>query len=365
MKTKNKLSLLALCLGLSFSAVAQDSVVEQIRLTQDSVRIALNEVENGASAEQGGSIDGDAKVAAFNAANKLVLKKFEEAIRMQVLVPMQMLVNQYNSVIKNTSYPAEMKTQLAENLLSQLTSMAKERQAIYFEIVQRLHINMTNFPMVAKFQTHNICYAGQFLGFETAAQEAIGQYPTWNVERDPGTECSFGGSAANSAIGYTGEFSKILRNSVSQGCYTSTCFFQTINTFVQWTSMVNSILNRDLLITLADGKKLVIKAEYFVANIRKELMATKALAKTMPGKHIPMLFSEMGEDRLSTLKKIEAQLQSPFFKKASNCQKVVSGLRGTLCRTPEGCLSESEKSVLTDRLAGQPLEDQRTLCLAK
>lgn len=361
-----KIALATLCILQVGQAFAQDSVQEQIRLTQDAVRISLNEIENGASQYSTGSLDGDEKVTAFNEANKVLLQKFEEAIRLQILTPLQVLVNEYNRTVANPVYTREVKAGLLSNLKAQIQQVADSRQLAYFNIIQGLYGGMGRFPVVTREVSDYRCeeIPTDFnIGFEDAKMKLT--YEPTNFINSNGKYCRRpSGHMNHGTFGFLNLI--VSRDFLIDGCFTSTCFLQTLNAYTVWNGIIENILKRDLDIKLQDGQNINIGINgNFISDdgekIERKFVVTAMLQKSTPNDAIMGLLPDMGQDRLSALRKIESQLTAT--KLARNCKAVVASAKNLTCRTPEGCLTAIEKALLQKRISGMPSQKQRIKCL--
>lgn len=351
---------LALSALLSFGAVAQtrsatDPISEQIRLTQDSVRIALNEVENGASQSTSSSPDGDEKIAAFNAANRAALQTFEREVRLQVLTPLQILVNQYNANLTNTTYPAEVRNQMKESLLQQLRSLANERQNIYLGAMQRLHSGMGNFPILAKYQDSSCRRYSSSSNYLRSVLTASGReiYVSGSFSlpsNQDETGCDETSLSKRIAEVAKDDVSTTMRAAILEGCFTSTCYFQTSAAYLVWSSLVKSLFGKPLLITLADGVRIEIKAvsHGLQDNERRVIVATELVAQAVPDSSITRLNLTMGVDRLNALRSLRAAVLSPTFTTATACKAATADAKDLACRTSEGCLNAQEMQMIKD-----------------
>lgn len=340
---------------LSFSAFAQveDPMAEQIRLTQDSVSIAISELENSATLQSSRSHDGDLKLAATNAAITAALRNFEERVRMRILIPLQMLVSQYNRTYSSSNLPEREKRSVLESLRQQITTMVKAKEKDYFEEVVRLHAPIGQLPVGATVTKNGGTYG--FNGFFTAN---LSRTPITFVGFPRYTDSSLAYEAFNasaSVMNFMTENHMSVVAVLSLGCYTSTCYLQTLNQATMWTSLIRASLARDLHVTLADGTPFTIKPKFEVVEFegnwtqQKHLIASGILQQATTPEVVVSLPVDIRPDRLATLKRIESTINVNDFNER-NCQRAMRPLKDTLCRSTDGCLSLAEKSILMIRL---------------
>lgn len=343
------LKLALLTATLSFAAVAQDSdpVAEQIRLTQDAVRVALTEVETNNQTQTLRSVDGDAKLELLRRQSVTALRLFEERVRLRILMPLQILISQYNQTHQNTQLPARVKAQTLANLFTQITEMALSRQPDYYQEVVNLHSPMGNFP-VSLYVTRN-SMNGQFTAH--TVQNGLGQSTEIEVSASKSwSENAFDKiTLVKNLATHLGER---LNQEISRGCYTSTCFYQTLNHHVMWSSLVSASLARALVITLADGKTLTISPENknteTFSQPTHHLLASSVLTQVKGNGAIFDLPADIREDRRVALQRLEATANATNFV-ASSCVRSVRTQRDDLCRSSEGCLTASELRVMMAR----------------
>jgi hypothetical protein len=340
---------------ISFAAIAQDidPVAEQIRLTQDSVRVALNEIENGSEMSIS-SVDGDAKLARLRTESAAALRTFEERVRLRILMPMQILVSQYNQTYRNSSLERDAKILILRNLKLQLSEMALAREPDYFLEVARLHSPLGDLPVAM--------LTGWGEG-SMAMKEVYGSQG--NVLRTWGTGFfvslrNEGNRSHDAAKAYGAGFSAELTREVARSCYTSTCFFQTLNQHVMWASLVSTSITRDLNIQLLDGDEIKISPNYEGEGFlhKRYIIATSILTQVNASSIVLNLPQDIREDRVASLRRLEAALNVATYRER-DCKRAVRPIKESLCRSNGGCLTSAEQALIVDRLVAST----RSLCL--
>ncbi len=394
---KNFKLIALLTLPLSFAAVAQtDPVADQIRLTQDAVRIALQEVENGSRDQGTQSADGDAKVRAFNAAAATALRTFEANVRTRILAPLQVLVNQYNQVVRNTTYNQATRAQILTNLQGQINSYVAEREIAYHEEKIALYRPLGNLPVAIQtisnvlnnseysghavqngesceglfsnrycWNTYNYTPAVNLVSGTNTREWRLG--PTLNTRRESLSTIQMPNLSPSSIVA-----SQLLGNplvgpngqatrTILENCYSSTCFYQSLNNAILWVTMVDSSLARDLNIRLADGRDITIRPFHPGAGTSRYIViASEVLTRVQGGNMVINLPGDVSDDRLAVLRRIDVALAATPFN-ARTCQRAVNAAKAELARLPEGAISAAETALFTYRANG--IGADRAACL--
>src|SRR5687768_6763987 len=113
--------MLALSIGSAFAA---DPVIEQINVTQDAVKVALEELDQGKVSTQPGT-DFEIKNKAFSEAAAKALVKFEEAVRVRVLQSLSSVIGQYNKTY-NSRALGNARQEILKNLKDQIEKIQED-----------------------------------------------------------------------------------------------------------------------------------------------------------------------------------------------------------------------------------------------
>ncbi len=419
-------------LTLSCASLAQtDPVAEQISLTRDAVRLAVQELENGPT-QPADTADVRAKVAAFNREATAALSAFEANVRTRILTPLQVLVTNYNALYRSAGPQAP----ALRSLGNQITSLVDQLGDAYREETIRLYRPLRNIPAVVRTQpfvseeinvterlngyfSGTVTPAGRhceysfdsivlgggrpycsnkfraeaavFLVSGSGAEERIvlkrfGEnserglndliHPTMRpsisngffnqvtaeshllFERDFGRETT----TPTALLNFLTAPANPLTHALLDGCFSSTCFYQTIATASLWDQLVQSRLARDLAIRTADGNVFTISAgrKYREGTPDRYVIAGQLLGHATSGQLVSDLPGEVSADRLAVLARIDAAVTGTPFNRR-NCQRAVRAAKAELARLPEGPISAAETALFTYRANG--IGSGRAACL--
>lgn len=146
MKTLKKTTLAAIAILTLNSAIAQtDPVIQQISITQDAVKVALEEMAQGKD-QALNSADGSEKMKLFSEEASRALVKFEEAVRVRVLQSFSVLVNQYNRTLTNRAL-GDAQKEVLSSLRTQMDNVAKDKSLVYREAYLELFSVLPDMPV--------------------------------------------------------------------------------------------------------------------------------------------------------------------------------------------------------------------------
>jgi hypothetical protein len=359
MKTMN-LKVLGMLLALQASGVmAADQIVEQINVTQDAVRVAQEELEQGKLDIQPGA-DTDIKLTQFASDASKALVRFEEAVRVRVLQSFSVLVSQYERAYKNKAL-GEARGQILESLLNQIRSVEKDKSQIYREAYLELYSVLPNLPISYDrnsergyenvFYTKNewkqengmcmdsILDCKKKVNYTYSGAVYMAKSKTQNIKDFTTTDNLGARTILKSQNIMTMERA---RTELLQDCYTSVCYFMTQSRYTIWKTMVEASLARDIEIKLYDGNKITItknvsrfQTSTDVLELYLNNIITEGVINNLPVDASP--------ERVKTLSQMNAHLKNGSCSKARK-------LGETLCQTTrEGCLMASEVALFKDR----------------
>ncbi len=400
MKTA-RTALLALCLSGAVGAQTEP-LAEQIRLTQDAIRLAIQEMET-LRARTTSSPDLDAKLRVFNASIDAELRAFEADVRGQILAPLQVLVGQYNLAL---AYRGESRPRILANLENQIRVLAAAKQRDYGRLVERLYAPLGDVPTVvetvyagsmsnAYVESHVgglAQYSGTFerTGRDCRYNPCLPVYtftPVVNVVTGRGqvSALRYGPTNPDSRNMYdTYRFVQpspqygyipfrnveVLRpmaaratDALLAGCYSHTCFFQYQQHALRWATAVGENLTRPLTIRLAEmDRDVVIRParQGPQPGPMRFVMPTEVLNLAVGGDVVLNLPEDVSRERLTLLGRIDAALAAtPFNGRA--CRRTVAAARAELARLPDGALTAGESALFNHR--ANRLGADRAACL--
>lgn len=371
MKTMKPM-ILAVIMGLQMNgAFAQENnVVEQINITSDAVKVALEEFSTSSGSELL-SNDAEVKINEFNKKAQAALTKYETDIRLRVLSSFTALVNQYNSVVKNQSL-GNSRREILDNLLSQLKHMAEDKSDTYRTTYLELFSVLPEIPVLYDYKSY---HGTEFYNTFDSRQDnplcmdSFTNCSYYNIYKYSGDLYFSSGKKLNidfaSRVSYYESGARQLfedqkitskdevKSKILKGCYTNTCFYQMLTKYTVWTSMIKSSLAREITISLDDGASISITTNtdrngdsVYVVDQYLTGIETEGLINNLP--------YEISEERLSILSEVNKELQG-----RGNC-RTIKKLKERLCQeTSEGCLQNSEVELFKDRF------NSKISCLAK
>lgn len=361
MKTLKKTTLAVIAILTLNSAIAQtDPVIQQISITQDAVKVALEEMAQGKD-QALNSADGIEKMRAFSQDASVALVKFEEAVRTRVLQSFTVLVNQYNRTLANRAL-GDAQRDVLSSLRTQMENVAIDKSLVYREAYLELFSVLPNMPVqydrerinsysdVESDYDHNKknpgcteifggdCEKYYVLKFE--GDLYFSKSKTMKVSGKFRSDYRVGVLQAMENLGLFARDS--VRSLILEGCFTSSCFFVTQSQFTIWNTMVNSSLARDIYIKLNDGNTITITKEisrngkvFDLVSSYLSGIKTEGLINDLPLEATP--------ERFAILKRMDSQMRAGKCKDAKKASV-------ELCQTTrEGCLVAAEKALFVDR----------------
>jgi len=298
-----QLSSALLAFSLSFSAIAQDTdpVAEQIRLTQDAVRISVAEIETSVSSRASGP-DTAKKLQKIREESLVRLREFERSV-VAILSPIQPLVQRYRLIHGDQSISAENKRLILNGLLDQIRGMAGARAGVYQNAIWSL-------------------------------MQQWG-YPTPSIYHADRGDIIF------------------------KQCYSLNCFYETQTEIVIWASTVAANFAKPITIVLADGRSVQIthrrwRGEELVSDVE---LVLGSVSRDFPGAYIGQTLEVITPERFEVLESVR-NFFTQNFRNQRSCKRGIAPLLQRLCRTTGGCILGGEKRVI-----GLGTTDEQKACL--
>jgi hypothetical protein len=334
---KNFKTILFMSLAFNLSALqaqtTKDPVVDQINITQDAVKTAMEEFTQG-KLDVPTSVDAQIKAQAFNQQAQVALVRFEKEVRTQILQSFSSLVSQYNSIYKNKNL-GDAKPEILKSMLDQLQSLATDKSYVYRSAYMRLYSVLPELPI-----------AGDLTYYSSGKSDVI--YFSKSGPREVMAKASAGNNLKNGIL--LTDYSIINgimtkdqpKLALLEGCYTSTCYFSTLTQFIVWKSMVESVLARNLTIKLEDGTSIMI-----TKNVYKYWGFVDMLSEALKGISTDGLIGNLPDDISSERVEILTGMNKEL---ANNSCRNAKRLSNTLSQaTREGELMSSELALFTAR----------------
>ncbi|MGE3611170.1 MAG: hypothetical protein AB7I27_16380 [Bacteriovoracaceae bacterium] len=336
---------------LNTSVFAADSIGEQITRTQEAIRVGLEEINQGAI-KVPDSYDAKIKMEEFNQKAKKALARYEEAVRIRVLQSMNVLIAQYNSMLKSPGVDKK----VLENLYNQIKDLAEEKNSVYKTAWLELYSILPDVPVMMKVRyfdglylwkystvkKHMISDDENFYHYELLFNFAQSGVQSRNFILKEGYYNSSYEVFLNknsSDLKLTADFE--VRKDLLKGCYSSTCYYLTQSQISVWRGLVESTLGQDIVIRLDDGKTInITKDERDYRSILGRFLGnitTEGLINNLP--------VEVSEERYQILTQVDAELKN------NSCRKAKKVAQRLCTESREGCLLDSEKALLNDRFS--------------
>lgn len=365
MKTLKKTTLAAIAILTLNSAIAQtDPVIQQISITQDAVKVALEEMAQGKDQAMN-SADGAEKMRLFSEDASRALVRFEEAVRVRVLQSFSVLVNQYNRTLANRAL-GDAQNEVLSSLRTQMDNVAKDKSLVYREAYLELFSVLPDMPvqydrMHFSSDYNNSNYVESGYEYKKVNPSCVGflsggcdhdyllyfdgdlYFSKSKTKKISGKFVSDDRVGVMTAMERLGAFSRnSVRPLILEGCFTSSCFFVTQSQYTIWNTMVNSSLARNIDIKLNDGKTITITKDIArngqVFNLVSSYLSgikTEGLINDLP--------LETSPERFAILKRMDSQMRTGKCRDAKKASV-------ELCQTTrEGCLVAAEKALFVDR----------------
>ncbi len=391
-----------LTLTLSCASLAQtDPVAEQVQLTQDAVRLALQEIEIH-QARVGESADWAAKYRAFSAAAAAEMQAYEGKIRSEILAPLQVLIAQYNTTVSSSTLNERAKADLLRSLKSQLDALAASKNVVYGRLVESLARPLGELPLamesvrspdqetarraLGRSYSENAHYSGTFsrsLGgtyrftpavraisangrvevLTVGAPIAVTDHAMSLYRYYPRPQETGGYDAYNffRRDHFLADSLARTHQVLLEGCYSVTCFFQSQQTAMSWEVVITHRLGRPITIRLADGESVRIQRSHESTDgSARYLVLADRLMGVNADSVVLALPAEVPAERLTFLRRVDAALASaPFDLRA--CRAAVGAARAEIARLREGGLSPAESALFASR--ANALGADRAACL--
>jgi hypothetical protein len=345
--------ILAVAATLSLSAFAQsDTVVEQINVTSDAVKVALEEFSQGRFQEED-SLDATKKKATFNAEATKALTAFEEAVRIRVLKSFTVLVNQYNAAYKNRSLGSA-RGDVMKNIREQLETLANDKSGVYRQAYLELYKVLPDMPIVHGLGENGYSYTDSHKSNPLCIESMANCDYTYTYNNEVYFARSGTKKVSFSSDRHDIQGLKLLEKGfgikkddykarILDNCYTATCFYVTQNMYTIWKSMVEVSLTRDIHITLDDGSNLTItknaKRQVVVLDDLLNNMKTEGVVNNLP--------YQVSEKRLAVLEQMNDNIAK------GSCGKAKKAAADLCSTTEEGCLQASEVALFKDRFGSK------------
>lgn len=375
MKNIKTLTLAVLATIQMTAAIAgTDPVVEQINITQDAVKVALEEMEQGKNTVAM-SADTDKKMKAFSKDASAALVRFEEAVRTRVLQSFSVLVNQYNRTYENRAL-GDAREEILTNLRQQLSLIQKDKSQIYREAYLELYSVLPDFPVQydTKTQLKSNYYYDDGNGNDsfwhdyTLSKSNFSCIAAFNGGCNRDVNYLYAGDVyfaksktkklstsqfiAHKDNSRTYSVEKMFevagmftmtdsRDLLLEGCYTSSCYFATQAQYTVYKSMVESSLARNIVITLIDGTKI---------NISKDVSRNgrffNVLSSFLNGVKTEGLINDLPLEATPERVAILSEMNGIMTKGSCRVKKQLNALCD---ETREGCLKDAEAALFKSR----------------
>jgi hypothetical protein len=356
MKLLKTMMISGLALNMTFASAqsAKDPIVDQINITQDAVKTAMEEFSQG-KFKTPDSYDAEIKMRAFNAAASTALERFEKAVRIRVLQSFSVLVNQYNLAYNNRALGVA-REQVLKSLLDQIRSVEADKSFIYREAYLELFSVLPDMPVMLDYKRQSYstieyksykctgtfgCKTGYYTYENPVYYSKSGSKLITTVLKDANY-----GTNSEAVLSYLSEAAKFTRDDAKklflEGCYTSTCYFLTQNQITVWKSLIETSLSRDIEIPLADGNRVKITKNVSRIGETWDLLREYLVGIKTEGL-INNLPYDVSKERVAVLNQMSAQLDNGSCRNAKRLSETLSQA------SREGELQASERALFNNQ----------------
>lgn len=267
------LSVLIATLGLFQSSVQADNghapLEAQLGVTRDQIQQLIAAIEGKRSNTSFENADYKERAKEFIAVIELTLTGFENELKQTVLSHLAIDVGDYEAIYRSTVYSPAQNQALRDALFSRIQSKAKVAESAYQQAILKLYGVLGELPdcvMVEYLGYHEVHSNDSWCTrFET-------QYNVrWSIPSRNEHQIVGIGSVSTSTCGGGAKVDKLklfrpvdylvqswVKPYLMKGCYSKSCLVLSLEDLKSYFRLVTEVLDKDLEITLADGRKVKI-----------------------------------------------------------------------------------------------------------
>jgi hypothetical protein len=343
-------------LVMAFNVTASDSVVQQINITQDAVKVAQEELQQGKLDVLPGA-DAELKLNRFSDEASKALVKFESAVRVRVLQSLSVLVSQYEKTYNNRALGAA-RSDILNNLWKQIQVVQVDKSNIYREAYRELYSIMPDMPIDYDYENKDNRTLYSLMKYKqknSACFDSIASCKTYAEYSYTGTIYMTRSAPKKVNFNNTNDFKELnllselgvstlekVRSQLLEDCYTSTCYFMTQARYTIWKTMIEASLARDIEIALPGGLTIIITKNISRVGSVRDMMGpllngiqTEGLINNLP--------TDASPERIKILSEINSLVRD------GSCRRTSKQKEDLCTKTREGCLQPSEIALFQDR----------------